>query len=291
MKFVVGIESFSEVMSAPMIEIPVLTGVEALAWDNDIAVESTEFNAYFESVSVEFDIVARNIEEFTEIAGTEAAEDKKAKNEEKKKKWYQRLWESICNMFKAVGKWFTNAWTWIASKFKKGGEKDVAEAAKEEVKIKAETVEKVNDEMNAKGGLTAEEIKTYTQTIIQEEFKKNKMTQKMFHSAMQKEIVKEVVTEVIKNSEEVTAVAAAPAGPEPPTKGPKLKPKANPTYKFTYWLFNDELMKNVDSNKKTFMTDRMDSIYEDLKRDSNLVHANAVAAIRIVENVASLILH
>ena len=82
MKFAIGIESFSDVTLAnePMLEIPNYTGTEAMVYDNEMAIETTEFNAYFESVSTEFDITARNLETFyqeTEVTGTEADDEKK----------------------------------------------------------------------------------------------------------------------------------------------------------------------------------------------------------------------
>ena len=294
MKFMIGIEAIgNSYTKETMLDIPNYTGVEAMVYDNEISIETSEFDAYFESVSMEFDITARNLETFyqeTEVTGAESDEEKKKNVDEKKNKWYKRLWESICNMFRAIGKWFSNAWTWVASKFKKGGKKDVAQAAKEEVKTKAEAVEKVEEKMEKKGGLTPEEIETYTEQIIKEDVTKSQMAKKMFSNQEVKEMAKEVAEQIIKNAEpakEQVATAATPASPNTPA-GEKLVPKANPTYRFSYWLFNDELIKNVESNKKIFMTTKMSSIYEDLKRNSNLVHSNAIAVIHIVENVASL---
>ena len=294
MKFAIGIESFSDVTLAnePMLEIPNYTGTEAMVYDNEMAIETTEFNAYFESVSTEFDITARNLETFyqeTEVTGTEADDEKKKEKDNKKKAWYKRLWESICNMFKAIGKWFANAWTWIASKFKKGGEKDVAEAAKEEVKVKGVAAEKVEEEMEAKGGLTPEEIKTYTETIIKQEAAKTEIGKKMFSSPVVKEMAKEVAEQVIKNAEpakEQTAQAAAPASPNPPDGG-RLVPKGAGKYKLEYFLFNSRILNNFTGNPKKI--ERISANARVLSTLQDFVRYNAETAVSIVFNSAYMI--
>lgn len=294
MKFAIGIESFTDTtFGEPMLEIPNYTGTEAMVYDNEVAIETTEFNAYFESVSTEFDITARNLETFyqeTEVSGTEA-DDEKKKEEKKSKKdaWYKRLWESICNMFKAIGKWFSNAWTWIASKFKKGGEKDTAEAAKEEVKMKAEAAEKVEEEMEEKGGLTPEEIKTYTETILKQEAAKSEMAKKMFSAPVVKQMAKEVAEQVIKNAEpakEATAVAAAPASPTPPTGG-KLVPKGSGKYKLEYYLFNDRILGGFTGAPKSI--ERISANARVLSSLQDFVRYNAETAVSIVFNSAYMI--
>lgn len=294
MKFAIGIESFADTtFGEPMLEIPEYTGTEAMVYDNEVAIETTEFNAYFESVSTEFDITARNLETFyqeTEVSGTEA-DDTKKKEEKKSKKdaWYKRLWESICNMFKAIGKWFSNAWTWIASKFKKGGEKDTAEAAKEEVKMKAEAAEKVEEEMEAKGGLTPEEIKTYTETILKQEAAKSEMAKKMFSAPVIKQMAKEVAEQVIKNAEpakEATAVAAAPASPNPP-RGGRLVPKSSGKYKLEYYLFNDRILGGFNGAPKKI--ERISANARVLSSLQDFVRYNAETAVSIVFNSAYMI--
>ena len=294
MKFAIGIESFADTtFDEPMLEIPEFTGTEAMVYDNEVAIETTEFNAYFESVSTEFDITARNLETFyqeTEVSGTEA-DDTKKKEEKKSKKdvWYKRLWESICNMFKAIGKWFSNAWTWIASKFKKGGEKDTAEAAKEEVKMKAEAAEKVEEEMEEKGGLTPEEIKTYTETILKQEAAKSEMTKKMFSAPVIKQMAKEVSEQVIKNAEpakEATAVAAAPASPNPPRRG-RLVPKSSGKYRLEYYLFNDRILSGFNGAPKKI--ERISANARVLSSLQDFVRYNAETAVSIVFNSAYMI--
>ena len=293
MKFAIGIESFGETgFDEPMLEIPNYTGVEAMVYDNEVAIETSEFNAYFESVSTEFDITARNLETFyqeTEVTGTEADDTKKKEKDSKKQAWYKRLWESICNMFKAIGKWFSNAWTWIASKFKKGGEKDVAETAKEEVKVEGAATEKVEDEMEAKGGLTPEEIKTYTETIIKQEAAKTEMGKKMFSAPVIKQMAKEVAEQVIKNAEpakEATAVAAAPASPNPPTGG-KLVPKKAGKYELTYYLFNDRILGGFTGAPKKI--ERISANARVLSTLQDFVRYNAETAVSIVFNSAYMI--
>ena len=293
MKFAIGIESFSDTtFDEPMLEIPNYTGTEAMVYDNEVAIETTEFNAYFESVSTEFDITARNLETFyqeTEVTGTEADDEKKKEKDSKKKAWYKRLWESICNMFKAIGKWFSNAWTWIASKFKKGGEKDTAEAAKEEVKMKAEAAEKVEEEMEEKGGLTPEEIKTYTETILKQEAAKSEMAKKMFSAPVIKQMAKEVAEQVIKNAEpakEATAVAAAPASPNPP-RGGRLVPKSSGKYKLEYYLFNDRILGGFNGAPKKI--ERISSNARVLSSLQDFVRYNAETAVSIVFNSAYMI--
>lgn len=296
MKFAIGIESFADTtFGEPMLEIPEYTGTEAMVYDNEVAIETTEFNAYFESVSTEFDITARNLETFyqeTEVTGTEA-DDTKKKEEKKSKKdaWYKRLWESICNMFKAIGKWFSNAWTWIASKFKKGGEKDTAEAAKEEVKMKAEAAEKVEEEMEAKGGLTPEEIKTYTETIIKQEAAKSEMAKKMFSAPVIKQMAKEVSEQVIKNAEPAkeqtaTAQAAAPASPNPP-RGGRLVPKSSGKYRLEYYLFNGRILGGFNGSPKKI--ERISANARVLSSLQDFVRYNAETAVSIVFNSAYMI--
>lgn len=293
MKFAIGIESFADTtFDEPMLEIPNYTGTEAMVYDNEVAIETTEFNAYFESVSTEFDITARNLETFyqeTEVSGTEADDEKKKEKKSKKDAWYKRLWESICNMFKAIGKWFSNAWTWIASKFKKGGEKDTAEAAKEEVKMKAEAAEKVEEEMEEKGGLTPEEIKTYTETILKQEAAKSEMAKKMFSAPVIKQMAKEVAEQVIKNAEpakEATAVAAAPASPNPP-RGGRLVPKSSGKYKLEYYLFNDRILGGFNGSPKKI--ERISSNARVLSSLQDFVRYNAETAVSIVFNSAYMI--
>lgn len=295
MKFAIGIESFGDTtFGEPMLEIPNYTGTEAMVYDNEVAIETTEFNAYFESVSTEFDITARNLETFyqeTEVSGTEADDEKKKEKDSKKKAWYKRLWESICNMFKAIGKWFSNAWTWIASKFKKGGEKDTAEAAKEEVKMKAEAAEKVEEEMEAKGGLTPEEIKTYTETILKQEAAKSEMAKKMFSAPVVKQMAKEVAEQVIKNAEPAkeqtaTAQAAAPASPTPPTGG-KLVPKSSGKYKLEYFLFNNRILSGFNGAPKKI--ERISANARVLSTLQDFVRYNAETAVSIVFNSAYMI--
>ena len=293
MKFAIGIEAIgTSEFKEPMLDIPNYTGVESMVYDNEISIETSEFDAYFESVSVEFDITARNLETFykeTEVAGTEADEEKKKKVDEKKKKWYQRLWESICNMFKAVGKWFANAWTWIASKFKKGGEKDVAEAAKEEVKTKAEAAEKVEEEMEKKGGLTPEEIKTYTEQIVKEDIAKSQMGKKVFSGQVIKQMAKEVSEQVIKNAEpakEATAAASAPANPNPPAEG-KLVPKKAGKYELTYYLFNDRILGGFNGAPKKI--ERISANARVLSTLQDFIRYNAETAVSIVFNSAYMI--
>lgn len=295
MKFAIGIESFADTtFGEPMLEIPNYTGTEAMVYDNEVAIETTEFNAYFESVSTEFDITARNLETFyqeTEVSCTEADDEKKKENKSKKDAWYKRLWESICNMFKAIGKWFSNAWTWIASKFKKGGEKDTAEAAKEEVKMKAEAAEKVEEEMEEKGGLTPEEIKTYTETILKQEAAKSEMAKKMFSAPVIKQMAKEVAEQVIKNAEPAkeqtaTAQAAAPANPTPPTGG-KLVPKSSGKYKLEYYLFNDRILGGFTGAPKKI--ERISSNARVLSSLQDFVRYNAETAVSIVFNSAYMI--
>lgn len=294
MKFAIGIESFADTtFGEPMLEIPNYTGTEAMVYDNEVAIETTEFNAYFESVSTEFDITARNLETFyqeTEVSGTEADDEKKKEKKSKKDAWYKRLWESICNMFKAIGKWFSNAWTWIASKFKKGGEKDTAEAAKEEVKMKAEAAEKVEEEMEEKGGLTPEEIKTYTETILKQEAAKNEMAKKMFSAPVIKQMAKEVAEQVIKNAEPAkkqTATAqAAPASPTPPTGG-KLVPKSSGKYKLEYYLFNERILGGFTGAPKKI--ERISSNARVLSSLQDFVRYNAETAVSIVFNSAYMI--
>lgn len=291
MKFAIGIESFADTtFGEPMLEIPNYTGTEAMVYDNEVAIETTEFNAYFESVSTEFDITARNLETFyqeTEVTGTEADDEKKSK----KDAWYKRLWESICNMFKAIGKWFSNAWTWIASKFKKGGEKDTAEAAKEEVKMKAEAAEKVEEEMEEKGGLTPEEIKTYTETILKQEAAKSEMAKKMFSAPVIKQMAKEVAEQVIKNAEpanEQTAAAqaAAPASPNPP-RGGRLVPKSSGKYKLEYYLFNERILGGFTGAPKKI--ERISANARVLSTLQDFVRYNAETAVSIVFNSAYMI--
>ena len=281
MKFAIGIESFGDTtFGEPMLEIPNYTGTEAMVYDNEVAIETTEFNAYFESVSTEFDITARNLETFYQET-----------KDSKKKAWYKRLWESICNMFKAIGKWFSNAWTWIASKFKKGGEKDTAEAAKEEVKMKAEAAEKVEEEMEAKGGLTPEEIKTYTETILKQEAAKSEMAKKMFSAPVVKQMAKEVAEQVIKNAEPAkeqtaTAQAAAPASPTPPTGG-KLVPKSSGKYKLEYFLFNNRILSGFNGAPKKI--ERISANARVLSTLQDFVRYNAETAVSIVFNSAYMI--
>lgn len=293
MKFAIGIESFADTtFGEPMLEIPNYTGTEAMVYDNEVAIETTEFNAYFESVSTEFDITARNLETFyqeTEVTGTEADDEKKKEKKSKKDAWYKRLWESICNMFKAIGKWFSNAWTWIASKFKKGGEKDTAEAAKEEVKMKAEAAEKVEEEMEEKGGLTPEEIKTYTETILKQEAAKSEMAKKMFSAPVIKQMAKEVAEQVIQNAEpakEATAVAAAPASPNPP-RGGRLVPKSSGKYKLEYYLFNDRILGGFTGAPKKI--ERISANARVLSSLQDFVRYNAETAVSIVFNSAYMI--
>jgi hypothetical protein len=295
MKFAIGIESFADTtFGEPMLEIPEYTGTEAMVYDNEVAIETTEFNAYFESVSTEFDITARNLENFyqeTEVSGTEADDEKKKEKDNKKKAWYKRLWESICNMFKAIGKWFSNAWTWIASKFKKGGEKDAAEAAKEEVKMKAEAAEKVEEKMEEKGGLTPEEIKTYTETILKQEAAKSEMAKKMFSAPVIKQMAKEVAEQVIKNAEPAkeqtaTAQAAAPASPNPP-RGGRLVPKSSGKYKLEYYLFNDRILGGFTGAPKKI--ERISSNARVLSSLQDFVRYNAETAVSIVFNSAYMI--
>ena len=46
MKFAIGIESFGDTtFGEPMLEIPNYTGTEAMVYDNEVAIETTEFNA------------------------------------------------------------------------------------------------------------------------------------------------------------------------------------------------------------------------------------------------------
>lgn len=295
MKFAIGIESFADTtFGEPMLEIPNYTGTEAMVYDNEVAIETTEFNAYFESVSTEFDITARNLETFyqeTEVSGTEADDEKKKEKKSKKDAWYKRLWESICNMFKAIGKWFSNAWTWIASKFKKGGEKDTAEAAKEEVKMKAEAAEKVEGEMEEKGGLTPEEIKTYTETILKQEAAKSEMAKKMFSAPVIKQMAKEVAEQVIKNAEPAkeqtaTAQAAAPASPNPP-RGGRLVPKSSGKYKLEYYLFNDRILGGFTGAPKKI--ERISANARVLSSLQDFVRYNAETAVSIVFNSAYMI--
>ena len=194
-------------------------------------------------------------------------------------------------MFKAIGKWFSNAWTWIASKFKKGGEKDTAEAAKEEVKMKAEAAEKVEEEMEEKGGLTPEEIKTYTETILKQEAAKSEMAKKMFSAPVIKQMAKEVAEQVIKNAEPAkeqtaTAQAAAPASPNPP-RGGRLVPKSSGKYKLEYYLFNDRILGGFTGAPKKI--ERISSNARVLSSLQDFVRYNAETAVSIVFNSAYMI--
>ena len=194
-------------------------------------------------------------------------------------------------MFKAIGKWFSNAWTWIASKFKKGGEKDTAEAAKEEVKMKAEAAEKVEEEMEEKGGLTPEEIKTYTETILKQEAAKSEMAKKIFSAPVIKQMAKEVAEQVIKNAEPAkeqtaTAQAAAPASPNPP-RGGRLVPKSSGKYKLEYYLFNDRILGGFSGAPKKI--ERISANARVLSSLQDFVRYNAETAVSIVFNSAYMI--
>ena len=185
----------------------------------------------------------------------------------------------------------SNAWTWIASKFKKGGEKDTAEAAKEEVKMKAEAAEKVEEEMEEKGGLTPEEIKTYTETILKQEAAKSEMAKKMFSAPVIKQMVKEVAEQVIKNAEPAkeqtaTAQAAAPASPNPP-RGGRLVPKSSGKYKLEYYLFNDRILGGFTGTPKSI--ERISSNARVLSSLQDFVRYNAETAVSIVFNSAYMI--
>lgn len=147
---------------------PGVTGVEALVADNLFEIESSEYRATVESMSVDVDIMLSRNDVYT--FGTEADEDKKeeSKTDDSKKAWYKKVWDAIVKMFKTIGGWFSSAWKWIKKKFGKGGSNDVSEKAKKVVDAQADAAEKVAKKVES-GEITSKEE---AKAVAKEEVKK-----------------------------------------------------------------------------------------------------------------------
>ena len=156
-----------------------------------VGTEAYEFNLYelersenlaaFESCMIDLNI-------YSNTKGFEAEDS-----------WYKKLWEKIKAMFKAIGRWLISVWNWIFSKFNKEGTIEMAKVAKEEIKTKTETINKVSKDIeNKPEGMAKSEISKSVSKHMDEEVNKSELREalKDIQSEMENEVKDVILNDV-----------------------------------------------------------------------------------------------
>lgn len=149
--------------------------------------ERSENLAAFESSMIDFNI-------YSNTKGFEAEDS-----------WYKKLWEKIKDIFKAIGRWLISVWNWIFSKFKKEGTIEVAKAAKEEVLVKTDTINKAASNIKStSGGKTVSQIETDISKFMNGAIAKSPMSGvlKDLQTNMEAEVKKIIIDEITEESED-----------------------------------------------------------------------------------------
>jgi hypothetical protein len=160
---------------------PGITGVESLLEDNLFDVESGEYRASVESLSVDINVMLGQASVYgfgTEADEPKADDKKEAKTDDKKKAWYKRLWDAIVKMFKAIGGWFSSAWNWIKKKFGKGGDNDVETVSKEIAQGQINALSRIEMFIESEeyaNSQNKEALKAEAKKIVEDELRKSKV--------------------------------------------------------------------------------------------------------------------